>query len=253
MKETDIYTYYAFGYNYGLLGDGFEGKAIRGGKDSLETALNDFFQKLEELDLRVTLQAATDLKAIAKRIKSASSSGTVTDKLATEVSDAVDGLDKTLDSELQLRKSYIVTPKRFDIDYLLDSPAKLLGEPASKVLPSIVAFDFFSGCRCIAFALPTSAAFHLMRATEGMLRNYYCSIVQRKRVSPLLWGSMTSHLRSRRNGPPKAILDHLDNIRTNFRNPTQHPEARYDLEEAQDLLAVAIDVINRMAREMRNI
>jgi hypothetical protein len=44
------------------------------------------------------------------------------------------------------------------------------------------------------------------------------------------------------------MLDHLDHIHVNFRNPTQHREARYDLEEAQDLLSLSIDALNRMAK-----
>jgi len=44
------------------------------------------------------------------------------------------------------------------------------------------------------------------------------------------------------------MLDHLDHIRVSFRNPIQHREARYELEEAQDLLSLSIDALNRMAK-----
>lgn len=89
-----------------------------------------------------------------------------------------------------------------------------------------------------------------MRCLEAVLREYYSSLIKRQRVTPLLWGPMVQHLRRRRDAPPKALLDHLDNIRVNFRNPTQHPDARYELEEAQDLLSVSIDALNRMARDL---
>jgi hypothetical protein len=59
---------------------------------------------------------------------------------------------------------------------------------------------------------------------------------------------MIKHLRERRSAPPKVLLDHLDGIRTNFRNPTQHPDATYDIHEAQDLFSVCVDAVNRAAR-----
>ena len=90
-----------------------------------------------------------------------------------------------------------------------------------------------------------------MRAVEGALRNYYVAIVKRQRVKDLLWGPMIRHLQKRRSPPPAPLLDHLDSIRANFRNPTQHPEARYDLDEAQDLMAVCIDALNRLVRDQK--
>jgi hypothetical protein len=39
-------------------------------------------------------------------------------------------------------------------------------------------------------------------------------------------------------------------IRTNYRNPTQHPEAIYTIDTAQDLFGVCIDVLGKMASEL---
>ena len=65
-----------------------------------------------------------------------------------------------------------------------------------------------------------------------------------------MWGDIVSDLRKQKRPPSKPLMDNLDNIRVNFRNPTQHPDARYDLDEAQDLLAVCIEVVNRMMKEI---
>lgn len=174
----------------------------------------------------------------------------VSNELAKRIRDACQKFDAALDAELQLRAAFIVTPKRFDLANLLGTPEKLLGEEARAKLSSIARFDFSSACRAIAFGLPTAAAFHLMRCVEATLRDYYCKIIKRGRVKGLMWHPMLTHLRKRQDAPPKALLDHLDNIRANFRNPTQHPDARFELEEAQDLLSVSIDALNRMARDM---
>jgi hypothetical protein len=45
-------------------------------------------------------------------------------------------------------------------------------------------------------------------------------------------------------------MSHLDGIRVHFRNPTQHPEAFYTLDEAQDLLNQTITAVNMIHREL---
>jgi len=63
---------------------------------------------------------------------------------------------------------------------------------------------------------------------------------------------MTEELR-RKNKPRPTIklLDHLDSMRRNFRNPTQHPELFYTMDEAQDLLSHTIGAMNMICRELR--
>jgi hypothetical protein len=246
MRETDIFSYFAFGYNYYILRLVTKGVTF----ERLGKEIDDFFEKLEELNLQVTNKAAGDLRNIRAELRDSDQEQLVDVALAERVKEACNKLDATLDAELQLRNAFIVTPKRFDLRHLLESPGELLGQEAQTRLPALAKFDFSSACRAIAFGLPTAAAFHLMRCVEGMLREYYCSIVKRGRIDPLLWFAMLNHLKKRRDAPPRALVDHLDNIRANFRNPTQHPDARYDLEEAQDLLAVTIDALNRMSRDL---
>ena len=66
-----------------------------------------------------------------------------------------------------------------------------------------------------------------------------------------MWGPMISALRPKsRNKPPANILDTLDLVRVTYRNPTQHPETRYDVESAQDLMGLCISVISDMADEL---
>jgi hypothetical protein len=252
MKKTEIYRFYAFGYNYCVLQNHTHGCKIHGDSiNSLENRIKKFLEYLEELELRVSKNAAKSLVGIQEKLKNLPADATVEKTLSEEIKQACNKLDTTLDSELILRNAFIVTPKRFDIESLLEKPFNLLNEDAKDALPALCKFDFSSACNCIAFSLPTAAAFHLMRSVEGMLRHYYCSIIKRGQIEPLLWHPMIEQLRKRREAPPKSLLDHLDNIRENFRNPTQHPEARYDLDEVQDLLAVSIDALNKMAKDLK--
>jgi len=45
---------------------------------------------------------------------------------------------------------------------------------------------------------------------------------------------------------PDTLLESLDYIRKSYRNPTNHPEAVYSLDQAEDLLGLCIDVTNKM-------
>lgn len=251
MLATHVFEYFAFGYNYLILRSQTRGKKVLRDSDSLETLLSEFFTHLDTLNLRVTAQAAFDLSDLREQISSMPEDAVVDADLANKVTQACTKLDVTLHSELGLRTAFVVTPGRFSIQHLLEEPSELLGRETLPRLPDIALFDFNAACRALAFGLATAAAFHLMRCLEAMLREYYTTLIKRNRIKELLWSPMIQHLRKkRRSMSPKALLDHMDNIRVNFRNPTQHPDARYELEEAQDLLSVSIDALNRMARDL---
>jgi hypothetical protein len=252
MQETNIYEYHVFGYNYYILRFKTEGYAVHGDLDALIPTIDTFLSSLRDLNLQVTEMAAEELKIIREEASKLPEAAVVDSTLANRVREACNRLDATLDAELKLRSAYIVTPKRFQLEHLLRSPSSLFAEGVFENLPIICQFDFTEACRCIAFGLPTAAAFHIMRGVEGTLRHYYCSIVKRNRVKRMLWFDIIDHLRKRHDVPPKALLDNLDNIRVNFRNPTQHPDARYDVDEAQDLLSLSLDVVNRMSRDIAN-
>lgn len=70
-------------------------------------------------------------------------------------------------------------------------------------------------------------------------------------VRGLMAPDVFDSLRHRKKPPPAALLDNLDNIRRSFRNPTQHPDKIYDIQEAQDLFHLCVDVVNRMAPLLR--
>ena len=118
-------------------------------------------------------------------------------------------------------------------------------------LPEVAQHDSQECGRCIVFERPTAAAFHILRGTEAALRMFYLSIVKRNRLSRLMWHDMLVALRKRRNLPLSELLDNLDNIRKSFRNPTQHPDKIYDIEEVQDLFGLCIDVVNRMVAYLK--
>src|SRR5712692_3802367 len=153
---------------------------------------------------------------------------------------------KTLFAEAENRMTYVVTEKRLQVTKLLNAVAELFAPNVFEKLPDVAKYDFSEAGKCTAFERSTGAASHLLRGTEATLREFYSRIVKRERVNPLLWGPMVEGLRRRRTPPPRVLLDNLDNIRHNFRNPTQHPEKIYDIQEVQDLFGLCVEVVNRM-------
>lgn len=158
----------------------------------------------------------------------------------------VEDLRKTLFAEAQGNIAFIVTDKRLDVNKLLSNISALMAPDVFESIPDIAQYDFMQAGRCIAFGLPTAAAFHLLRGTESVLKESYCCSVKKNRAT-LMWGPMVESLRKRKkNKFPAPLLDNMDNIRRNFRNPTQHPEKIYDIQEVQDLFNLCVDAVNRM-------
>src|SRR5207248_2818113 len=148
---------------------------------------------------------------------------------AMELNRILIDIRKLLDAELPGFQAYIVTPKRLDVQRLLNDVGGLLSAGTFKKLGLITRTDLEEAGKCIAFERPTAAAFHLLRGTEAVLRQFYYAIVKHGRVSPMLWGSMIIDLRKRNKAKPhQDLVEHLDHIRRSFRNPTQHPEKVYD-------------------------
>ncbi|MFI6855990.1 hypothetical protein [Streptomyces sp. NPDC050416] len=169
---------------------------------------------------------------------------------ASEINEGANSLRETLLAETEGYESYVVTDKRYPIETLLAHPERLMTPGVFQALPPIAQYDFKEAGRCIAFELPTAAAFHLMRGTEDTLKYFYCEVIKQKRVA-FMWGPMIKSLKEKkRNPPPAVLLTNLDNLRVEFRNPTQHPEKVYDIHEVQDLLSLSVDVVNRMIKHL---
>ncbi|MFW1377974.1 hypothetical protein ACEV7K_22390 [Vibrio parahaemolyticus] len=171
---------------------------------------------------------------------------------ARKIKEILEKSDATLDAELQLRKVLYVTPKRFNQAMLLTEPYKLLAKNSWFLMSPNAQVDFASATSCIAMNQSTAAAFHLMRSVEEMVKQLYFSYVKQKRMAKPMWGPIIQKLMTKNNPKPEAVLiESLDMIRKNYRNPTQHPDKYYNIDEAQDLLHHSIVAINMITADIR--
>lgn len=209
---------------------------------------------LEKANFSVTLVSMNSIRYGAMR-NSIELIGQRTDAIgqviATSINEEFVNIENVLFAEACTKRIYILPDRRFNTEFLLSQPEKLLKDGAYQKLDEIAKTDIASACRCILFGEATAAAFHILRATESVLKSYYCHHKRQNRLQRPMWGPMTDQLRAKtRNKPPETLLASLDLIRNAYRNPTQHPEAIYQIDSAQDLFGVCIDCIGKMADEL---
>ena len=244
MKSRSIEDYIFFGTEIRYLQDARAGMRVHA-KSTILDNIGGFLNHVDEFQLPVTGRACGDLERLKDRLAALPENHLLTANEESELQKIMEHVRLTLFAEAGGNVAFIVTDKRIDVNKLLRNVPALFAPGVADSLPDIAQYDFDQAGRCIAFELPTSAAFHILRATEGVLRHFYCCVVRQKRVEQL-WGPMLDSLRARRTPPPGPLLDNLDNIRRSFRNPTQHPEKIYDIQEVQDLFSLCADVVNRM-------
>lgn len=247
MKKQKIYAYYAFGYNYSLLRTA---PLSTLSTENVEKILRTFINKLNDINLPVTMKIAKKLITLHEEIIKISETNLPLE-YATKIQVEINRIDPALDAELDLKEIYILTEKRYSLDILINNPGHLLGNEVFNTLNDNTKKDFSSACMQIALGQPTAAAFHLMRALEEQVKNLYLSFKKTKRLDKPMWGPMINQLRSKNAPKPsEKLLSHLDGIRIHFRNPTQHPDMFYSLDEAQDLLNQTIVAINMIYSEL---
>lgn len=213
----------------------------------VRSGVNAILSEFDKFQLDVSRSGSMQLKTFIDNLSSMDDSKTLGKDRAQELSGLMQTLENIVSAEAQIKYYYVTTYKRYNTDYLMDHPEKLFSDGVFKRLPKLSRYDFTEGFKCITFEIPTAAVFHILRATEGVLKDCYLSNVKQNRVKRPMWSNMLKQLKERkRNRLSGALLGCLDNIRESYRNPTNHPEAVYNIDQAEDLLGLCIDVTNKM-------
>lgn len=222
------------------------------GDNLIISNIESLLAMLEDLNFKVTLAGTKDLLNLKEEFVSTTNQTRLSPSHASRLNKIMDRLRHTLRAEASTLAAYVLSERRFDVEKLVEEPQLLLGEGTFERLPWIAQLDLKEAGKCLGFELPTAGAFHLLRATEGTLKSYYRAFIRRGNIEKATWGDLIARLRKtrKRPGPDEALLNHLDHMRKNFRNPTDHPQMVYDMDGAQDLFSLVADVLNRMAKEL---
>jgi len=221
------------------------------GQGFVKDVIDRLSEDLDRFQLFTTKTAARELLGIRIELNSKPPGYLLTDVDARRIADSASKLSNVLDAETKSSfRAVAIRAKRFPLDALLRDVGLLFAKNSFQSLPAICKYDIDEGAKCIAVDLPTAAAFHFLRGTEAFLRELYRLVIKRKRRKDPMWNDMVQGMRAKKsNRTNDALLDQLDSIRKHYRNPTQHPDKIYNLDEAQDLLSSIVPVIDMMVTE----
>jgi hypothetical protein len=94
------------------------------------------------------------------------------------ITDIARKLNGTLASELNVAQAYHVTRKgAFNLALLVKDATAIFSDEVQAGMDSDEQYDIIQAGRCLAFEVPTAAAFHIFRATESVMRRYYIAVI----------------------------------------------------------------------------
>jgi hypothetical protein len=165
---------------------------------------------------------------------------------------AAEKFETVIAAELSNSDTYWISPKgTHKTSTLLQFAHLELPPSVIKEIPEVKA-DFDEAGKCLLFDTSTAVAFHLMRATEVVIRKYYKAVTGVEPKDKFRnWGAYIKRLRERGANP--KITGFLDHIRENYRNPILHPTVTLSAEEAQILFGICVSAIVMMASEMKSV
>jgi hypothetical protein len=114
--------------------------------------------------------------------------------------------------------------------------------------------DVTEAGKCLAFRVPTAAAFHLSRAIETGMNQYYEALTGKPfalKDAAKNWAIKTQALKDAR--AEEKITEFLVHIRKGYRNPITHPDVILEPTEAFNFFPQAISVISMMLEAVKDI
>jgi len=142
---------------------------------------------------------------------------------------------------------YHVSPKGIlSTEKLVNAAEQMFSEHVLKQLSEIAVTDVKAAGRCLAFNLPTSSGFHIIRALEAVVVDY----IQRTGSVPPRrdLGAYVEKLKQQKASEDVVFV--VDQIRRLHRNPLMHPEDVLDQENAMDLFLLCRSAINATISDM---
>jgi len=252
MKTKNIYEYVSFGRMINYLRFLEQGRSYHR-KHMVKESIEKLIRHIDELNMVVTSNVSwfRELIEQKERLDKTEKEYRLTIDDAEKLIHLMTYLNDVINAELGNMTVFVITEKRINIKRLLDNIKDLFASDVFNNLPDLSRFDFKEGGKCIVFERPTAGAFHILRGMEGNLRWFSDKLTSSSGCSDN-WGNIIINLRNLSTPPPGEILDQLDAIRVNYRNPTAHPELIYTIDETQDLLSECIAVVNRIVNHLKD-
>lgn len=217
-------------------------------------ALRISLQVVERVIAAITNIVPTEFAAaIAKYQEAQGSPATPVGFGYHELQRSLEAFEPVLAAECNALDTYVVSQKRgYSTPDLVDRSEIMLPIETQVVIGDSVTADIRSAGRCLAFDTPTAAGFHVLRAVEAVMAEYYKHLTGKNLPKQNRnWGLYLKRLEKVLKADPK-IHGALDHIRDNYRNPISHPEVTLKEGEAIMLFGLSLSVIELMAEAIRS-
>ncbi|MEJ2120723.1 MAG: hypothetical protein P8Z76_08420 [Alphaproteobacteria bacterium] len=176
---------------------------------------------------------------------------------------AVERLENVISAELpQVAAYHPVAVGAYDVAKLVDEADTNLVGDIRGFIDERAQADYLAAGRCLAFGLSTASGFHVTRATEAVLQDYYQTLLgSDAKDDPEKW-NWSQYIQALREfakiksdsvKPKDTTLSHLDQLRKFERNPIIHPRAVLEAETAFVLFNNCTNAILAMAQEIKEI
>jgi len=135
---------------------------------------------------------------------------------------------------------------------LINKASLQIDESLRPVLLPLALNDVTEAGKCLAFRVPTAAAFHLSRAIETGMNQYYEALTGKPfdlKDAARNWAIKTDTLKG--VGADEKITEFLVHIRKAYRNPITHPDVILEPSEAFNFFSQAVSVISMMLEAVK--
>lgn len=169
-----------------------------------------------------------------------------------EVVNAAREFQTVLSAELQTLATYHATQKGiYSTPDLIERADHIFPESIRQKLGDHVIEEIRQSGRCLAFDNATACGFHMMRATEAVMHEYYVAVCQPQAQDKLdNWGAYLAKLRGIKQPDVEKVVAILQQLKDQDRNLIMHPEVVLSAEEAFVLFEVAQGAIIAMASRL---
>lgn len=173
------------------------------------------------------------------------------DTIFEQVLEDAETFDTVLTSELDTLAAYWATQKGiYSTPALISATENIFPPPVLNKLNKKIIDEIRECGRCLAFDNSTASAFHVIRATEIVLHEYYLSVFKldtktTKRLES--WGAYIKELKKSTSPAVREVVSILQQIKDRHRNLIMHPEVVLNPNEAFILFEIAKTAIITMA------
>jgi hypothetical protein len=170
---------------------------------------------------------------------------------AYNVTSSLTTFETILQAQLQSLSTYFVSRQlAYETSLLIEEGDKLLPDSAREDAKDAIP-DLQQAGKCLAFDIPTAAGFHIIRATESVIRKYYAAVIGRPPKPKMRnWGTYIKNLQTA--NADTRVTGFLVHIKDTYRNPVLHPEETLSQEDAQVLLGACVSAIVLMVGAIKS-